>query len=289
MLDVLRWRVNTRNLQRGQGLSMPLLAAIALPPPMLEDNDFFAPLLGRNLGFDPHASNGRHANCHLCALPNEVHIGQCDYVANGPREFFYINPVAWTHSILPTTRRHNRIHILSFAQLYLILRGAIIGGIVSDQALAKLYKEWVVTYHIQRRTVKPAASRRHVTTAPGARSATACIVLSTGRITTAYTSSRDEATIAIMVLFRDTRRFEITVEEQANLWVAKLRAFVPGRLYPTLYLLQTYTTRQEAIEALKRKWRILFPDEEALAWHDPVPVSLPSPPRRPRHSDGREG
>ena len=92
-----------------------------------------------------------------------------------------------------------------------------------------------------------------------------------------------------MVLLRDTRRFEITVEEQAGLWVARLRAFVPGRLYPTLYLLQTYASRQEAIEALRRKWRILFPDEEALAWHDPVPVSLPSPPRRPRYSEGRAG
>ena len=92
-----------------------------------------------------------------------------------------------------------------------------------------------------------------------------------------------------MVLFRDTRRFEITVEEQAGLWVAKLQAFVPGRLYSTLYLLQTCMTRQEAIEALRRKWRILFPDEGALAWHEPVPVLLPSPPRRPRYSDGREG
>jgi len=89
-----------------------------------------------------------------------------------------------------------------------------------------------------------------------------------------------------MVLFRDTRRFEITIEEQTGLWVAKLQAFVPDRLYPTLYLLQT---QQEAIEAVKRKWRILFPDEEALAWHNPVPVPLPNPARRPRHSEGREG
>ena len=85
-----------------------------------------------------------------------------------------------------------------------------------------------------------------------------------------------------MVLFRDSRRFEITVEEQAGLWVAKLRAFVPGRLYPTLYLLQTHTTRQEAIEALKRKWRILFPDEDALVWHEPAMLASPSPPRRAR-------
>jgi hypothetical protein len=103
-----------------------------------------------------------------------------------------------------------------------------------------------------------------------------------------HTSRCDEAAITIMVLFRDTRRFEITVEEQAGLWVAKLQAFVPGRLYPTLYLLQTCTTRQAAIEALRRKWRILFPAEEAFAWHDPVPVSLPSPPRRQRYSEGRE-
>jgi hypothetical protein len=92
-----------------------------------------------------------------------------------------------------------------------------------------------------------------------------------------------------MVLFRDTRRFEITIEEQAGLWVAKLQAFVPDRLYSTLYLLQTWATRQEAIEAVTRKWRILFPDEEAFTWHDPVPVSLPSLTRRPRHSEGQAG
>jgi hypothetical protein len=92
-----------------------------------------------------------------------------------------------------------------------------------------------------------------------------------------------------MVLFRDTRRFEITIEEQAGLWVAKLQAFVPDRLYSTLYLLQTWATRQEAIEAVTRKWRILFPDEEAFTWHDPVLVSLPSLTRRPRHSEGQAG
>jgi hypothetical protein len=46
-------------------------------------------------------------------------------------------------------------------------------------------------------------------------------------------------------------------------------------------------TRQEAIAALQRKWHILFPDDEALAWHDPVPAPLPSLPRRPPHSEGR--
>jgi hypothetical protein len=143
MLDALLWRVNTHNLQRGQGLSMPLLATITFASPMLEDNDFFAPLLCRNLGFDPHANNHWRANHHLCALPDKVHIGQCNCVANGTREFFYINRVAWAHSILPTTRRHNRIHILSFSpqeQSYLILRRAIVEGTVSDQALAKLCK-----------------------------------------------------------------------------------------------------------------------------------------------------
>jgi hypothetical protein len=92
-----------------------------------------------------------------------------------------------------------------------------------------------------------------------------------------------------MVLFRDTRRFEITIEEQTGLWVAKLQAFVPDRLYPTLYLLQTCATPQEALEAVKRKWRLLFPDEEAFIWHDPAPVVLSSLPRRPRPSEGRAG
>src|SRR5262249_44385221 len=94
-------------------------------------------------GFDPHASNGRRANRHLCALSDKLHIGQCDCVANGTREFFYINRVAWTHSILPTTRRHNRIHILSFnpqEPLSLILPSAVRRGTVSAQALANYAK-----------------------------------------------------------------------------------------------------------------------------------------------------
>src|SRR5712691_5783130 len=136
--------INTRYPQRGQGLPMPLFAAIAFPPPMFEDNDFFAPLLGDNLGFDPHTGHSRCANCHLCALPNEMHVGQCDCLANSSREFFYINRVAWTHSILPTTRRHNRVHTLSYPilcpqeQVYLILRRAITAGTLSGQALIKL-------------------------------------------------------------------------------------------------------------------------------------------------------
>ena len=91
-----------------------------------------------------------------------------------------------------------------------------------------------------------------------------------------------------MIIFRDTRRFELTLEDHNGTWVAKLQAFVPGRLYPTSYLLQQFATRQDAIDALVRKWHILFPDEGALVWHDPVPVSPSSQPRRPRRIEGRE-
>lgn len=91
-----------------------------------------------------------------------------------------------------------------------------------------------------------------------------------------------------MIIFRDTRRFELTLEDHNGTWVAKLQAFVPGRLYPTSYLLQQFATRQEAIAALVRKWHILFPDETALVWHEPVPMSPPSQPRRPRRIEGQE-
>jgi hypothetical protein len=91
-----------------------------------------------------------------------------------------------------------------------------------------------------------------------------------------------------MVIFRDTQRFELTLAEHYGTWVAKLQGFVPDRLYPTSYLLQQCTTRQEAIAALVRKWHMLFPDEAALEWHEPVMVSPPSQPRRPRRPEGRE-
>ena len=101
-------------------------------------------------------------------------------------------------------------------------------------------------------------------------------------------SYHDEAATTPMVIFRDTRRFELTLAEHQGTWVAKLQAFVPGRLYPTSYLLQQFTTRQAAIAALVRKWHILFPDEASLVWHDPVMVSPTSPPRRPRRPEGGE-
>ena len=91
-----------------------------------------------------------------------------------------------------------------------------------------------------------------------------------------------------MVIFQDARRFELTLNEHYDTWVAKLQAFVPDRLYPTSYLLQQFATRQEAIAALGRKWHILFPDEAVLVWHDPVMVSSLSSPRRPRRPEGRE-
>lgn len=77
-----------------------------------------------------------------------------------------------------------------------------------------------------------------------------------------------------MVIFRDTRRFELYVEAQDGGWVARLWAFVPDRLYPTQYLLRTFETREEATEAILRKWHLLFPEEPPLLWREPT-VLLP--------------
>jgi hypothetical protein len=79
-----------------------------------------------------------------------------------------------------------------------------------------------------------------------------------------------------MVIFKDRRRFELTVDEREGEWQAALREFVPGRLYPTQHLLRAFGTRQAAIESLIRKWHILFPDDAPFAWHEPPPVSVPS-------------
>ncbi len=88
-----------------------------------------------------------------------------------------------------------------------------------------------------------------------------------------------------MVLFRDTRRFELTLAEREDTWQATLQAFVPDRLYPTVYLRHTYTTRQEALEAMQRRWHTLFPDEAPLTWREPMlltPARRPHPPAGPR-------
>jgi hypothetical protein len=81
-----------------------------------------------------------------------------------------------------------------------------------------------------------------------------------------------------MVIFKDTRRFELTVDEYDGEWLARLQEVVPGRPCVTLHLLRTFGTRQVAIDALIRKWHVLFPDDAALVWRDPPPVpSLPQP------------
>ena len=82
----------------------------------------------------------------------------------------------------------------------------------------------------------------------------------------------------MMVIFQDARRYELTVEAHYGTWVARLQGWVPGRLWPTLYLLRDFSTRQEAIDALIRKWHTLFPEAEPLIWREPS--RPPMPPRR---------
>jgi hypothetical protein len=72
-----------------------------------------------------------------------------------------------------------------------------------------------------------------------------------------------------MVIFKGSRRFEITVEEDAGEWLVKFYEYVPGRLAPTLHLLHRCVTRQAAIDTAVRKWHTLFPDDAALVWREP--------------------
>lgn len=86
----------------------------------------------------------------------------------------------------------------------------------------------------------------------------------------------------LMIIFKGARRFEITVDEHYDEWRAALREFIPGRLYPTQHLLRAFDSRQAAIDALKRKWHVLFPDGPALMWRDPPLVTSGRQGRRPR-------
>ena len=86
-----------------------------------------------------------------------------------------------------------------------------------------------------------------------------------------------------MIIFHDTHRFELTVEpHDDDTWTARLQEWVPGRLRPTPHLLRSFDTRQDAIDALLRKWRVLFPDHELLTWREPVVKSSRPPARRRR-------
>lgn len=91
-----------------------------------------------------------------------------------------------------------------------------------------------------------------------------------------------------MVVLRDTRRFELTVVWQEDVWIARLQEWVPGRLRPTQHVLRAFASRQEAIDALVRKWRLLFPDESELQWREPNIRQQPQLLRRRRQSTPKE-
>ncbi len=85
----------------------------------------------------------------------------------------------------------------------------------------------------------------------------------------------------LMVIFHESRRFELTVEAQHGTWTARFYEWVPGRLQPTLHLLRSFATRDDAIEAMRRKWHVLWPQAEPLIWRDPA-VRERRPPARKR-------
>jgi hypothetical protein len=91
-----------------------------------------------------------------------------------------------------------------------------------------------------------------------------------------------------MIIFDDTHRFDLTVEAHYDTWVARLQEWVPGRLRPTPHLLRSFNTRHEAIDALLRKWRVLFPDAEPLTWREPVVTSNRPPSHRRRHPSSED-
>ncbi len=91
-----------------------------------------------------------------------------------------------------------------------------------------------------------------------------------------------------MVVLCDTRRFELTVVSDDDVWVARLQEWVPGRLWPTKHVLRAFDSRREAIDALIRKWRILFPDEPPLEWREATIRQAPQLPRRQRRSTPRD-
>ncbi len=86
-----------------------------------------------------------------------------------------------------------------------------------------------------------------------------------------------------MIIFKGERRFELTVDERDGEWVVMLRGYVPGRLYPTQHLWRAFGTREAAIDALKRKWQALFPDDDPLIWREPS--AMPVQRHAYRHRD----
>jgi hypothetical protein len=75
-----------------------------------------------------------------------------------------------------------------------------------------------------------------------------------------------------MVIIKDKHRFELSVNESYGEWVAELSEYVPGRLYPTVHVLRAFASRESAIESLRRKWGVLFPELNPLGWREATVV-----------------
>jgi len=90
-----------------------------------------------------------------------------------------------------------------------------------------------------------------------------------------------------MVIIQDDHYFELSVDALYGEWIAALREFVPGRLYPTVHVLRDFASREQAIEALCRKWRVLFPAQGPLEWREPAVIPSHWRPER-RLKDSRK-
>lgn len=91
-----------------------------------------------------------------------------------------------------------------------------------------------------------------------------------------------------MIVIKDKHRFELSVDESYGEWVAALREYVPGRLYPTVHVLRAFASRDAAIAALGRKWRVLFPEQSPFVWREAVVIRSHGRTARQRTSGQKE-
>src|SRR3954453_16649959 len=106
----LRSRADRRDLQRRVRLAVTLLAAVALPALVLEDDDLLSQALVDNLGLDRDALDRRLTDLDTAAVVGEQQRPEGDLRTRTTRELLDAKGLPFGHAVLLSSGRNDGVH-----------------------------------------------------------------------------------------------------------------------------------------------------------------------------------
>src|SRR5882724_2079373 len=107
--------LDLRDAHRRQGLPVPAVAPIVLPPLELDHDDFAALSLGEHLARHPGRRQRLGFNRHLAVLVDQQDLVELHRAALGFAEPLNLDHLSRSHPVLLATRRDHRFHVLDLA------------------------------------------------------------------------------------------------------------------------------------------------------------------------------